>query len=66
MSATLWANDIIMMPMQGPSDYGVFATSVMTSLAYDEDPSEVKYKQCDLREHLINCFTCKQETIFPK
>ena len=30
---------------------------VMTLLAYNEDPSEVKYKHSDLQEHFINYFT---------
>lgn len=61
--------DIIMTPMQkqdGSTDCGVFAIAVMTSLAYEEDPSRVKYNQMQLREHLSNCITKGNLVCFPK
>ena len=54
-------DDIILMPMKhqaGSSDCDVLPyLHVMTLLAYDEDPSEVKYRHSDLQEHFINYFT---------
>jgi len=50
------ADDITMMPMQkqeGLTDCGVFAIFVMTSLAHDEDPCRINYKQSKLRGHLV-------------
>ena len=61
--------DIIMMPMQkqdGSTDCGVFAIAVMTSLAYEEDPSRVEYNQMQLREHLSDCITKGNLVCFPK
>ena len=57
------SNEIIMMPMQeqeGSKDCGPFSIAVMTSLAYEDDPSEIRYKQLDLRQHLIHCFDTVQ------
>ena len=48
-----------MTPMQeqeGSKDSGPFSIAVMTSLAYEDDPSEITYKQLDLKQHLIHCF----------
>ena len=61
--------DIIMMPMQkqdGSTDCGVFAIAVMTSLAYEEDPSRVEYNQMQLRQHLSDCITKGNLVCFPK
>ena len=49
------ADDINMLAMQcqkGSKDCGLFAIAVMTSLAFDEDPSTVSYDQDNLRRHL--------------
>jgi len=54
--------DIIMMSMQqqkGSTDSGAFAIVVMTSIAHDEDPSEIK------RQHLLECITEGDLTCFP-
>ena len=48
-------SDIVMVPMQqqsGSTDCGVFVIAVMTSLVFDEDPSEITYQQASLRSHL--------------
>ena len=42
------SNERIMMPMQeqeGSKDCGPFSIAIMTSLAYEDDPSEIRYKQ---------------------
>ena len=57
------SNEIIMIPMQeqeGSKDCGPFSIAVMTSLAYEDDPSEIRYKQLDLRQHLIATLFCKR------
>ena len=62
------SNDIVTVPMQlqsGGTDYGVFATAMMTSLAHDDDPSELTYQQASLCSHLIKCFASGQLTCFP-
>ena len=59
----------IMMPMQqqeGSKDCGVFSIAFMTSLAYEEDPSDINYKQSDLRWHLMHCFEKGELLCFPK
>ena len=41
------SSEIIIIPMQeqnGSKDCGVFSIAFMTSLAYEEDPSEIRYK----------------------
>ena len=61
------SNERIMMPMQkqeGCKDCGPFSIAVMTSL--EDDPSEIRYKQLDLRQHLIHCFANGELVCFPK
>ena len=61
--------DIIIMPMQkqhGCTDCGVYAIAVMTSLTHEEDPTRLKYKQMELRQHLVNCITKGKLVCFPK
>ena len=65
----LKSSEIIMMPMQeqnGSKDCGVFSIAFMTSLACEEDPSEIRYKQSDLRLHLLTCFEKGELLCFPK
>ena len=50
----------------GYADCGVFAVAVLTSLAYKEEPSSILYDQTKLREHLVQCFTAKLITLFPR
>jgi len=51
---------------EGTSDCGLFAIAVITSLLFGEDPSNVVYKQNNLRGHLIECFTAGKLSLFPK
>lgn len=63
------AREIVMMPMQqqnGSTDCGVFAIATMTSLAHDEDPSGIIYKQVELRHHLLKCISQGKLTYFPR
>ena len=63
------ARVIVMMPMQqqdGSTDCGVFAIATMTSLALDEDPSGITYKQVELRHHLLKCISEGKLTYFPR
>ena len=62
------ARKIVMMPMQqqdGLTDCGLFAIASMTSLAPDEDPSGITYKQVELRHHLLKCISEGKLTYFP-
>ena len=63
------AGNINMVPVQkqqGSKDCGVFAIAKMVSLAFDENPSCVTYRQNHLRTHLLDCFTNTRFTPFPK
>ena len=60
---------ITMVPIQkqkGTKDCGVFTIAIMTSLAYDEDPCDITYKQDTLRAYLLNCFRNKSMRLFPR
>ena len=62
------SSDIVMVPMQqqsGGTDCGVFAIAVMTSLVFNDDPSEITYQQASLRSHLVKCFSSGELTTFP-
>jgi len=51
---------------KGTKDCGLFAIAVLTSLLFGEDPGKVVYKQEKLREHLIDCFTAGELSLFPR
>ena len=51
---------------QGTKDCGLFAIAMMTSLAHDEDPSDITYDQSKFRSLLIKCFVAQQLTTFPR
>ena len=51
---------------EGSVDCGLFAITVMASLAHREDPSTVTYDQKRMRKHLIDCFSSKFVMPFPK
>ena len=62
------SSNIVMVPMQqqsGGTDCGVFAIAVMTSLVFNDDPSEITYQQASLRSHLVKCFSSGELTTFP-
>ena len=42
-----------MQKQHGGNDCGVFSIAAMVSLAFEEDPSSVKYNQENLRPHLL-------------
>jgi len=60
--------DIIVMPMLKQhecTDCVVFAVAIMT-LAHEEDPTRLKFKQMELTQHLVNCITKGKLVCFPK
>jgi len=63
------SSKIKMLPIQKQkrtTDCGVLTIAVMTSLAYDEDPCDVTYKQDSLRAQLLECFRNKSMLPFPR
>ena len=49
----------------GGMDCGVFAIAAVTALAFNIDPSAVRFKQEDMRPHLVTCFKNQKFTLFP-
>ena len=49
-------NMVKVQKQQGTKDCGLFAIAMMTSLAHDEDLSDITYDQSKFRSHLIKCF----------
>ena len=55
-----------MQPLQtqvGGSDCGLFAIAVITAIAHGEDPSQLQFKQEDMRDHLLHCFKDLDELV---
>ena len=59
-------NMVKVQKQQGTKDCGLFAIAMMTSLAHDEDPSDITYDQSKFRSHRIECFVAQQLTTFPR
>ena len=59
-------NMVNVQKQEGSRDCGLFAIAMMTSLAYDEDPSAITYDQSKMRSHLIECFVAQEFTTFPR
>lgn len=51
---------------QGTSDCGAFAIAYAADLAYGNDPASFRYKQDELRPHLLDCLEKKILLPFPK
>jgi hypothetical protein len=49
----------------GGADCGLFAIAVITAIAHGLDPSKLKFKQEQMRDHLLSCYEHKQLTLFP-
>uniref|UniRef100_A0A1X7VA30 Ubiquitin-like protease family profile domain-containing protein n=1 Tax=Amphimedon queenslandica TaxID=400682 RepID=A0A1X7VA30_AMPQE len=49
----------------GFQDCGLYAISFVTSLAYGEDPTIIKYEDQEMRNHLLECFEIKELSPFP-
>ena len=49
----------------GIQDCALFAIAYLTSLAFNEDPTEIIYDQEEMRQHLIDCFNKKVIVTFP-
>ena len=58
-------NMIPVQKQQGPKECDVLAIAIMTSLAFDKNPSCVTYRHSHLRSHLVDCFTSTRFTPFP-
>ena len=57
-----------MQPLQkqvGGTDCGLFAIAVITAIAHGKDPSQIQFKQEEIRNHLLNCLKDKYITLFP-
>lgn len=48
---------------QGSSNCGLFAIAYIFSLASGNDPVKCKYRQCEMRSHLLTCL--KEKTLKP-
>ena len=55
---------VLMQQQSSGTDCGVFAIAVMTSLVFDNDPSEITYQQASLRSHLVNVFQVENLLLF--
>ena len=57
-----------MQPLQrqvGGTDCGLFAIAVITAIAHGKNPTQLKFKQEEMRDHLLNCFKKEHVTLFP-
>ena len=50
---------------QGGTDCGLFAIAYAFSLASGEDPTRIKFKQDNMRQHLIDCLQAGTMLPFP-
>ena len=50
-------NMVDVQTQEGPKDCGLFAIAFLTSLEYNQDPSQIVYHQDQMRCHLCDCFT---------
>jgi len=53
-----------MKPFQKQVGGGVFAIAAVTALALNIDPSTVRFKQEDIRPHLVTSFKNQKFTLF--
>ncbi len=59
---------ISMQPLQkqvGRTDCELFAVAVITAFSHSKDPSQMHFKQEEMRDHLLKCFKDKYITLFP-
>ncbi len=49
----------------GRKDCGLFSIAAITAIVYGEDPSQLKFIQAEMRNHLFTCFKNKCMTPFP-
>lgn len=55
-----------MQQQDGHSDCGVLAIAVATCLSNGQDPTIHRWKQAEMRQHLVNCLESKTMTPFPR
>ena len=68
VSAMFQSNIQYIQPLQkqiGVTDCGLFAIAVITAIAYGTDPSQLQFKQEEMRKHLLTCFNNEYLTPFP-
>ena len=70
VSRQFHARCITMQPMQklvhvGGADCGLFAVAVITAICHGKDPSQMHFKQEEMRDLLLKCFKDKCMTLFP-
>jgi hypothetical protein len=59
----LWFIDVQW--QSGNSDCGLFATAVVTALAYDVQPESLLFDQRQMRDRMCNCCMKGQLSMFP-
>ncbi len=64
-SDKLKLNVISEQKQEGSRDCGVFAIAFATAIAHRKDPSRLRFKQVEMRKHLLACFRDKKMTLFP-
>ena len=62
-SIKMWMSEV--QKQCGGDDCGLFAIVIVVQLAKKCDPAKVKYRQYQMRSHLINCFEKGKMTTFP-
>ena len=50
----------------GSVDCGLFADAYATDLAIGNNPAEIIYDQCEMRNHLLNCLQSNKIKHFPR
>ena len=61
------SHNIKLQPLQkqiGATDCGLFAIAVITAIAHGKDPSQLQFRQEEMRSHLLSCFKNKIITPF--
>ena len=51
--------------LSGKDDCALYAIAYMMSLAHEEEPAICRYKQEEMRDHLLSCFERMEITPFP-
>ena len=49
----------------GGMDCGIYSIANITAIAFNEDPSKIKYRQVEMRSHLAICLKNNHFTLFP-
>ncbi len=49
---------------KGVKDCGLFSIAIATALLFGEDPSNIRFNQVDMRNHLLKCYDTKFLSLF--